>query len=312
MDIIYRKAIPLKDDKEILSVYNEAHGQELTMEWFKWYNYTCPYGANRLCVAEDRDTSRIAAVWGMLPLRVKLNDKIVNGSFASNATTHPDYQHKGIFTELNKFVQSQEKQHDVKVSVGIFGENDIWGMKHLGWEILGDLEFIACYNTTGIEVPRIIEVNRFTKEFDWLMLESYRKTRFSFFKTHEFLNWRYFDRPDQQYHVYAYRTEDKLSGFSVLKYFEENGYKKAHILDMYFLNENTFDVLIGISKNFSVAGGCHVLNCWQAKYSPYLEWFFQRGFEPTTHRQVLKSNLGPIEKLPKHDWWFMLGGYDVY
>lgn len=311
-DIIYRKAVPLKDDDEILSVYNYAHKRNLTMEWFKWYDYSCPYGANRLCVAEDRDASRIAAVWGMLPLKIKLNDKVVNGSFAANATTHPDYEHRGIFANLNRFVQSQEKGHGVEVSIGIFGANDIWGMKHLGWEILGDLEFIACYSTNRTEMPDVVKVNRFTREFDSLLSKFYDRARFSILKTHDFLNWRYFDRPDVEYHAYAYRSGHSLAGFVVLKYFKENGYRKAHILDIYFLSQDVFVALINAAKNFSAQGDCNELNCWQTRHSPYLQWFYRNGFEPTSCSQALKSNLGRIENLPNQDWWFMLGDYDVY
>ena len=65
----FREAIRPTEDAEILSVYNCAHQRALSMDWFKWFNYHCPNGENRLFVAEDEAQSRIAAVWGMLPDR---------------------------------------------------------------------------------------------------------------------------------------------------------------------------------------------------------------------------------------------------
>ena len=312
-NIIYRKAIPLIDDEEILSVYNQAHGRNLSVEWFKWYNYSCPYGANRLYVAEEK--SKIIAAWGMLPLKVKLNDRIVTASFASDATTHPAYQHKGVFANLNKFVQRCEiEEHGVEISIGVFGEGDIWGMKHLGWEILGDLDFVVCHSPSiDFKIPPVVKLNRFTEEFDSLLLRLFNSIKFGIVKDHKFLNWRYFDRPDKEYHTYAYRHKDEILGFITLKYFvDDNGYKKAHILDIYFVNRDAFIVLVNLAKAFSIAGNCHELDCWQPKQSPYLDWFYRHQFEPSNHKNTLKSNIGPVKHLPHQDWWIMLGDYDVY
>lgn len=317
--ILYRKAVPEMDDEKVLLLYNYAFNRTFSMEWFRWFNYSCPFGPNRLYIAEDQTTSSIVGSWGLLPYKVKFNDEVIGGSLASNLVTHPCYRRRGIFANVVKFALAQEERYGSKISLNApnklseMGLAALRGYLKVGFEIISDLDFIITYNNKP-EQFKATKVGRFSEKFDLLLSTSIDKMKFAVFKDHRFLNWRYFDRPDQEYHVYAYQDENTVLDFIVLKYFEENGYKKAHILDIYAINEYVFNDLLNVAKSFAFTRNCQELNCWQIRNSPYAPWFYKRGFELSANKYalMLSNNFGVKEVLISQDWWFALGDNDVY
>lgn len=311
--ILYRKAVPEVDDEKILSLYNYTFNRTISMEVFRWLNYSCPFGPNRLYIAEEQTTSSIVGAYGLLPYKVKFNNEVIDGSLCTNVATHPDYQGRGIFVNLGKFALAQEERYESKISLGVPNKNALRGHLKVGFEIVSDLDFIVNYSNKPEEF-KATKIDRFSEKFDVLLSTSIDKMKFAVFKDHRFLNWRYFDRPDQEYHVYAYQDENTVSGFIVLKYFEENGYKKAHILDIYAINEHVFNDLLNVAKSFAFTRNCQELNCWQIRNSPYAPWFYKRGFELSANKDILivKKNFGVKKALISQDWWFMLGDNDSY
>jgi len=101
-------------------------------------------------------------------------------------------------------------------------------------------------------------------------------------------------------------------GFIVLKYFKENGYKKAHILDIYALEGEAFNDLLNVAEDFAFRGNCQELNCWQIRKSPYKSWFVNRGFELSTNRYALMLHHNFGKKESCGNWWFTLGDNDAY
>lgn len=311
--ILYREAVPEMDDGKILLFYSYTFNRTFSMEWFRWFNYSCPLGANRLYVAEDQTTSSIVGAYGLLPYKVKFNDEVTSGSLCTNVVTHPDYQGRSIFVNLGKFALAQEERYESKISLGVPNKNALRGHLKVGWEIVCDLDFIVNYNNKPEEF-KATKIDRFSENFDLLLSTIINRMKFAVFKDHSFLNWRYFDRPDKEYHVYAYQNENTALGLIVLKYFEENGYRKAHILDIYAINEHVFNDLLNAAKSFTFIRNCDELNCWQIRNSAYAPWFYKRGFELSANKHILivKNNFGAKNGLVSRDWWFMLGDNDVY
>ena len=271
------------------------------MEWFKWFNYSCPFGENQIYVAEDQD--KIIGAYGLLPYKIKFNDEVVDGYLCTNVCVLPAYQRQGIFINLGRFVIG-----DNKLALGVPNLQAIKGHLKVGWELLSNLDFIVSYNS-DLGSFKSTRLGRFDKRFNSLL--SVDKMRFAIVKDYKFLNWRYFDRPDKEYQVYAYKDADTVLGFIVLKYFEKDDYRKTHILDIYAINQDIFDDLITTAKTFTHIRNCNEINCWQIDNSIYADWFHKRGFELSTNRNVLiiRDNLN---KIKKNNWLFMLGDNDVY
>ncbi len=131
-------------------------------------------------------------------------------------------------------------------------------------------------------------------------------------KDHRFLNWRVVDRPDQSYAKIVCEDNGELRGYAVLKQFDENGYRKSHILDIQAESQDALLQLISAAESFS--HGRDELNMWTNPHNPYQETFLEEGFveRESPDKLIFHTNYGDKESLKRGAWWFCLADNDVY
>lgn len=316
-NMLYREAVPKDEDGKMLFLMKESFNLVFSLEWFRWFNFLSPYGNNRLYVVEDKIKNKLVAGYGLLPYKLKINNKIVKGSLCTNGMTHPDYRMKGLFTNLGKFALSREENFGSKISLAVSNKNAIKGHLKIGWKIISDLNLMAKrknlkrkYNSTKIK--------RFDKRYDVLFQEIVNKCNFAIVKDYQFMNWRY-DRPDKHYQIYSLSEKNKPKGFIVLQYSKERKSlskpekgAKAVIVDIFASNRDVFNDLLNAAETF--AKDCKELICWQITNSLYADWFSERGFQLKEDKRtlLLKNNFGPEINITHLNWWFALGDNDVY
>jgi hypothetical protein len=310
--INYRLAELPREEKKILELMKVCFGRDFRKDWFQWFNYNCPYGKNRVYVGEDIEKNTLVAAYGLLPYKIVINKKVMNGSLCTNVMTHPEYRGKGIFTQIGRYALLQETMFVSYFSVGVPNKNALPGHLKVGWIIHSDLIFFKKFDNKKIDFKGE-QVFEFTEEHGRLASTLLANMNFAIAKDSDFLNWRYFKRPDNEYITYEIRKEKKLRGFIILKYFTEKEYKKLHILDIYAIDKHTFSDLLKIPIN--LASDCDELNCWQIKNSPYVKLFLELDFHASNEKNalILFKNKGKEEfKISNSSWWFMLGDNDVY
>ena len=69
-------------------------------EYYRWKCYKNPVPQGEMWLAEDGDT--LVGIKSITPKRIKILETVVNGAEMGDSFTHPDYQRRGIFTELSK------------------------------------------------------------------------------------------------------------------------------------------------------------------------------------------------------------------
>ncbi len=110
----------------------------------------------------------------------------------------------------------------------------------------------------------------------------------------------------------VYEEGSELSGYVVLKHFDEDGYRKSHIVDIQAESEEGLLQLIAASESFS--HGRDELNMWTNPHDPYRSSFLEQGLvqHESSDKLILHTNYGDKEKLQKGAWWFCLADNDVY
>lgn len=309
-NIIYRPEKLPNESENILKLMSICFKREFSRDWFEWFNLNCPFGKNNIFIAEDLDNSDIVGVYGLLPYKCIINNKIVDSLLCTNVMTHPDYGGRGIFTQLGRYALSSEfKNGKFKFSLGVPNANAIKGHLKIGWTVFSNLTFYKKHINakTNFEGEQIFE---FTDDHGAFATKISMNNNFSVLKNSDFLNWRYFERPDKEYIIYEIRSNGVLSGFIVLKYFDANNYKKLHILDIYAVNDVFYMKLIDIAT--SLASDCDELNCWQIDNSQQIKPFLQAGFVSFPEKNILIMFNNKVEDPIEDKWLFTLGDNDVY
>lgn len=316
-NMVYRKAVPGDEDRKVLFLMKESFNLIFSLEWFRWFNFLCPYGNNRLYVVEDKIKNKLVAGYGLLPYKLKINNKILKGSLCTNGMTHPDYRMRGLFTNLGRFALSREQGFGNKISLAVSNKNALRGHLKIGWKIIADLNFMNKYRNSEKKY-KSLRIKRFDKRYDILLQEIVNKCNFAINKDYQFMNWRY-SRPDKHYQIYSLFEKNKPKGFIILQYLKERNTlskpekgAKAVIVDIFASKKDVFIDLLNAAETF--AKDCKELICWQITNSLYLDWFCQRGFQFNGDKRilVLKNNFGPEIDITPLNWWFALGDNDVY
>jgi hypothetical protein len=144
-------------------------------------------------------------------------------------------------------------------------------------------------------------------------------------KDRQYMKWRFLDRPDCEYSIYASKENGEMTGFAVLKHYHDKALDctRAHIIDMHATTKRSLEDLLFAAESF--AADCDELNVWSIDHDPYRDALlghgfrlkekkeFQGGYSREGQRQlILHTNYGHLEPLRDTNWWFCLGDSDVY
>lgn len=313
MDDFFIRLAAKEDIEEVLCLMRACFGERasFTRKWYEWFNYASPIGFNRNYVAIDTDTNKFVGGYGLLPIRITVNGKIDQGSLCTNVMTHPDYQGKGLFVIMGRYCLDAESKYESRLTLGVPNENAYPGHMKVGWMHLSDLVFIAKFSFQ-CKSFKSQEVSVFDARLDEVNYRIAEQANFMVVKDHRFLNWRYPQRPDRPYRLFVFENKRNIDGYMVLKYFDDNGYRKTHILDIMACSEEAFGDLIFAAERCAL--GRDELNCWQIRHSVYEQLFANYGFTPISQKNtlIMHTNYGQEIRPEPTNWWFALGDNDVY
>lgn len=305
---VFRLADPVSEGPKIHAFRKEAFARDFEMEHFQWFYLNYPYSRNRVYVAEEKSTGRIASAITMLPFRYHIGSGVEDVSLATGGATHPDFRGYGLFTKISGMLVEQESRLGIRCGLG-FPNAEAYPL-HIkaGWHVPLELTFLEKRGFGRGGSGKSIE--RFDERYNELYKEAAQLFDFLNLKDDKVLNWRYKDRPDAQYHCFEAGSR-RLEGFIVLKKFQGQGIRKTHIVDFLALSEEATETLIAAAENFS--DGSDLLNLLMAPGSPYEGIFQNRGFKPTEERApVIFRRIGVSEAPHFSSPWIVLGDNDVY
>jgi lipopolysaccharide/colanic/teichoic acid biosynthesis glycosyltransferase/GNAT superfamily N-acetyltransferase len=306
---IFRLADPALEGERIHSFRKEAFARDFDLDHFKWFYLNYPYSHNRVYIAEEKSTGRIASAITMLPFRYRVGSVTEDVSLATGGATHPNFRGFGLFTRISNMLVEQESKRGIRCGLGFPNPDALTCHIKAGWQVPFELTFLEKRDIRSGNVS-LGPIERFDERYNELYKEAAELFDFVNLKDAKILNWRYIDRPDVKYHCFEI-NRPRLDGFIVLKEFQGQGIRKTHIVDFLALNEHAADTLISAAENFSK--GTDLLNLWMPPAGPYAKIFIERGFKSTEERApMIFQRQGITEPNPFSSPWIVLGDNDVY
>lgn len=306
---IFRLVDPALEWEKIHTFRKEAFARHFELDHFRWFYLNYPYSHNRVYVAEEKSTGRMASAITMLPFRYRIGSATEDISLATGGATHPNFRGFGLFTKISNMLVEQESKRGIRCGLGFPNAEALPCHIKAGWQVPFELTFLEKRNFSGGN-SSVEPIERFDERYNELYQEAAKLFDFVNLKDAEVLNWRYMQRPDVKYHCFEV-SRSTLEGFIVLKKFQGQGIQKTHIVDFLALNEQAADALISAAETFSE--GSDLLNLWMALSSPYAKMFLERGFMPTEERaSVIFRRVDITEPQRFSTPWIVLGDNDVY
>ncbi len=306
----FRRAA-LRDDPRILDLFRASFAREISPSVWDWLNSKCPTGRNRTSLVEDVKSGQLVASYSLLPIRLRFNGQETKASLCTNVNTHPDYQGRGLFTKLGRYALAGEAQQTTRVSLGMPNRKAYPGHMAVGWQVMCPLPFLVKHHCSSRH-HSCREVESFDSRMDQFHARLSERFSFIILKDHAFMNWRVAERPGRQYTRFVCEEGQELRGYVVLKQFEEQGYRKAHILDIHADSSEILRELLAAAE--SLAQGQDELNLWTNPHNPYANEFLACGFSERESQDLLiiHFNYGTNEAVQDGPWWFCLADNDVY
>lgn len=282
---------------------------KMTYPLFKWHFLQCPWGQRRNYVILDGES--LVGILSALPIKIKHNNSIKNGSLLTNGMIDPDCRGGKLFVKLEKFAINEEKKKDMDMLLGVPNRNIFRSHLKAGLQVIGNLDFIGKFSFKR-ENHHCSKIDAFNPDFYKLQQRISQESNFMILKDSAYLNWRYVQRPDRDYQIYAAMNDNNITGWIVISFFNEGNYLKTHIVDILAINYSSFKELVKCAEGLSIER--HELNCWQVDHSMYYAWFKKVNFFSTTEKNVLMMiNLRKnMEKPAPFNWCFSLGDNDIY
>jgi GNAT superfamily N-acetyltransferase len=299
---------------DIIVLFRQVFGHALTKKYWDWRFMKNPFGKpiTKLCFDDDR----LVALYLLHPIKLDLKNKEENSLFSMFTMTDPDYFGMGIMTRLANEVFDFVRKQGYSRVIGFANENS----RYMFTQKLGFKE-ITIMNELIMNMPVKISsklkcdrINSFDDEFS----EFYEKMR----PTHnhimiprkkEYLNWRFFQNPENTYECYKITHNNSLAGYFVLKNYLG---KKGHIIDFLTLNEHeVFDTVLMQSIDFCQKNHLTTLTLWTNPTIPIYNHLIQNGFyEEPMNTFFIQKNLTDRLTLSEKftDWYITMSDSDVF
>jgi hypothetical protein len=257
-------------------------------EWKKWWHWMYkenPAGDGLFWLAETN--GKIIAQHGQIPIRYKIGDEIVLGSWGMDAMTHPDFRRLGIFETIGDILLKEADRIGIEIGTGFPSQYSHPGfVKKLGWfdvssvpiEVL-PLNWTNTFNTkiknraisallsfvsqtihkcvyyralkssssSSIVITRI---PAFDERVNLLWSKVSKKNKIMIVKDKDYLNWRY-QIPGRQYIIMIAEKDHEVQGYIVLKLGEFNELRVCIVCDMIAESEEVMLQLITEAVVFS-------------------------------------------------------------
>ena len=297
------------DEEQIRELRGVTLSGSRDSRWWQWMYKNGPDGPAIIWLAEANQ--KIVGQAALLPLRVKIGDQNGKGALGFDWMTHPDYQRLGILTKLRERIYESAVENGIFFSSGYslaqiisiykrqqsleiceptslvklislgkvlksrFGIPAIVGnLLGYAWELITGR--VPSLHNTDIEVEQISSFDESIDDF-WLKASELKKIMF--IKDMKYLNWRYVEKPGNEYKIFLARRQRDIVGYIVIV-LERKNIIRGSIIDILTLpHEDTVArVLIARAVGYLKDRGAAMISCLMVSDSSYYRILKKFGF----------------------------------
>ena len=176
---------------------------------------------------------------------------------AVSGTTMADEHYPGCSLQL--FTECAKQNEDVGIIIGFPNHNSYSiTVKHLGHYYVGDVAFwVGDAKRTPVS-DKISEFNEFSPEYEAISRELSKTHNFIKTRQKDFLNWRFFQKPEFEYRGFEYEKR----GYIVVDIYTENGNKQLQIIDIIADSDEVMIELLKYAMNLAFEWDCSCVKMW--------------------------------------------------
>ena len=233
---------------KFLISYYKSFGLRYSLDstWFKWFYNDNPSGkcVNYILTNENNE---IIGAFGYSIFSYSFNEVEKKGVIGINGFINPDYTGLGLYTDLIlETLKDIHRKYDLAFS---FPHSDnlgsVKGHINSEWKFTNDFYFYV----KNIKPKEIISIDENILESKFECLRNYkfsRRPESFFIKSFEWLNWRFYERPDKDYEVFIYKNSHNIiEGYVVYTlYQDKSGLKRFQIADYDYIKNEVFMKLL--------------------------------------------------------------------
>ncbi len=317
------------DEQAIVELLNFAFGKWHSLRYWKWKYRENPAGSPIIWLAEH--DSKIIGHYGIIPIKMKVGNMYVTGSFACNGATHPEYQGRGVFSSIVNRCYFDAAENGIPLTYGFamihlgptYKRYEWRGhisflvrvMKVLNWEpLLGrhlHNKFLIRAGSCVMERVRrsrfedgnleIERVDLFDERIDRLWERVSKDFKIIVVRDQTYLNWRYVDQPENEYIILTAVKNGEILGYCVLSEEQHGNLRYGFIVDVLgFQNHySAIDCLIQRALEHFKERDVDIVSCIMSEKHPYKAIFKRSGFVTSrAHALIPKRALYATVNLP--------------
>ena len=130
----------IEEVKDLLHITFPNRAEKFSTEYLKWQYVENPRGEVIAYNAYDKE-GELAAHYAVIPVEMKIDDKVVKGVLSLNTATHPNHRGKRLFTILAEHTYNRAQELGRKFVIGVANANSTHGfLKNLGFYLIAPLE----------------------------------------------------------------------------------------------------------------------------------------------------------------------------
>lgn len=233
---------------KFLSSYYKSFGlrYSLDFKWFNWYYNDNPCGKcqNYILTNENND---IIGAFGYSIFNYTFKEVGKLGVIGVNGFINPEYTGLGLYTELiSETLKDIHRNYELAFSFPHCNNiGSVKGHINSGWVFSKSFHFYVKNLNTLNNV--IIDNNALESDFKELINYRFSKTlSMVFIKNFEWLNWRFYERPDKDYHLVIYKNNRNIvRGYIIYTYYKDiNNLIRCQIADYDYNDINVYQTLL--------------------------------------------------------------------
>jgi GNAT superfamily N-acetyltransferase len=282
-----------------------------SIDLLRWQYLLNPGGRLLVDFAEDPLMRRLAALYAVFPVRLRVSGRQVLACTSLDTMTGGEYRRRGLFVKLAQRVFERCTREGLAFVYGFPNQNSAPGFfNNLGWtsldppvvlmkplrlsSLLRRVLHLSSVPRTRSKVPvepmlsdpdsvgspGIVSLSGFDEETDRLWTDFSRGFVITLDRTHDYMNWRFVLKPGVRYYIRAIRTGREYDALIVYTMRDRPDMRLGHVMDLFFRGgrEAAGRALLQTACQHFRRAGCGAATALSFPHSPGYRLYARSGF----------------------------------
>ncbi len=305
------------DEEAILSLFHQCFGKPMSMDYWQWRFLHNPVGSTMIELAWEGNT--LAAQYAVSPVLLTIKGEDYLTALSMHTMTAPSFRSRGLFPEMATQLYNRMSEQGYLMVWGFPNKFSHRGfVRDLAWRDIYEIPtlYLDIENLRSLQdVPNCIsQISRLDEMGDSLWERVKSNFKIIVKRDKKYLVWRYFQNPQNKYHVLGYYQQDHLLGYVVYKKYQ-NTY--LDIVDILAIDDQISLELVLAVISTSIKEEIIGINMWlPLRNSLHLD-LEKLGFiinSPITYwgARLLNPLSDVVELTDVRNWYYSMGDSDVY